>query len=139
MIKLTRIAETCLYVSDLERSVQFYSRLFGLPILHRDARFCALAISEDEVLLLFLRGASREATQTPGGLIPAHDGSGELHVCFGIAAEDIRSCEQALAACGTAVEGRVNWPSGAKSLYFRDPDNHAVELSTPGVWSRGKA
>ena len=39
-----------------------------------------------------------------------------------------------LQAMGIAIESRVTWASGAVSLYFRDPDNHAVELGTPGIW-----
>src|SRR6266702_2021059 len=26
-------------------------------------------------------------------------------------------------------------PRGGSSIYFRDPDNHSVELATPGLWS----
>jgi hypothetical protein len=33
------------------------------------------------------------------------------------------------------VESKVVWPLGGHSLYFRDPDNHVVELATPGIWS----
>jgi catechol 2,3-dioxygenase-like lactoylglutathione lyase family enzyme len=33
-----------------------------------------------------------------------------------------------------AIEGRVDWPRGAKSIYFRDPDGHLLELGTPGLW-----
>jgi catechol 2,3-dioxygenase-like lactoylglutathione lyase family enzyme len=28
----------------------------------------------------------------------------------------------------------MNWPGGARSLYFRDPDEHLVEFITPGFW-----
>ncbi|MDZ4820644.1 MAG: glyoxalase, partial [Planctomycetota bacterium] len=27
------------------------------------------------------------------------------------------------------------WPQGARSIYFRDPDGHLLELLTPGFWS----
>ncbi|PYK92782.1 MAG: glyoxalase, partial [Verrucomicrobia bacterium] len=26
------------------------------------------------------------------------------------------------------------WESEARSLYFRDPDGHMIELATPGIW-----
>ncbi|MDQ3753396.1 MAG: glyoxalase, partial [Acidobacteriota bacterium] len=27
------------------------------------------------------------------------------------------------------------WNRGGTSLYFRDPDNHLLELATPGLWA----
>jgi catechol 2,3-dioxygenase-like lactoylglutathione lyase family enzyme len=134
MPKPIRIAETALYVDDLDRAVSFYVDLFGCPVLRRDARFCALRIAEEQVLLLFRRGGSTTPSQIPGGLIPPHDGAGPLHVCFGINKDELERWAEKLQAHGIAIESRVTWPTGAISLYFRDPDQHAVELSTPGIW-----
>jgi catechol 2,3-dioxygenase-like lactoylglutathione lyase family enzyme len=36
---------------------------------------------------------------------------------------------------GIAIESAVDWPRGGRSLYFRDPDRHLLELITPGCWS----
>jgi catechol 2,3-dioxygenase-like lactoylglutathione lyase family enzyme len=131
---VTHIAETALYVDDLDRAAAFYTAVTGLAILRRDERFCALHVAPQQVLLLFPHGASRTPAELAGGTVPAHHGSGHLHVCFGIAAEAVADWEQRLAAAGIAVESRVNWPSGAISLYLRDPDGHLVELATPGVF-----
>jgi hypothetical protein len=30
----------------------------------------------------------------------------------------------------------VNWGEGDKSLYFRDPDNHLLELISHGHWQK---
>jgi catechol 2,3-dioxygenase-like lactoylglutathione lyase family enzyme len=70
----------------------------------------------------------------PGGIIPPHGGSGSLHFAFAIRAEDVRAWEQRLADAGIAIESRVRWELGGESLYFRDPDNHLLELATPGTW-----
>ena len=134
MLKPIRIAETALYVDDLARAVDFYTGLFGCAVLRRDHRFCALRVAEEEVLLLFKRGGSLEAHAVPGGIIPAHDGAGPLHVCFGINEDELEAWSEKLRAMGIAIESRVVWPTGATSLYFRDPDQHAVELATPGIW-----
>lgn len=133
--KITHLAESALYVDDLDRSVAFYTRLFELPVLLRDERFCVLQITAQQVLLLFRRGASLQPTTLPGGTVPAHDGEGPLHICFGIDADAVTDWEERLRAQGITVESRVRWPSTATSLYFRDPDHHAVELATPGVFS----
>lgn len=131
---ITHLAESALYVDDLDRAVAFYTGLFELPVLVRDDRFCALRITAQQVLLLFRRGVSFQPTTLLGGTVPAHDGNGPLHLCFGIAADTVADWEERLSVLHIAVESRVRWPSGAISLYFRDPDQHAVELATPGVF-----
>jgi catechol 2,3-dioxygenase-like lactoylglutathione lyase family enzyme len=131
---ITHLAESALYVDDLDRAVAFYTSLFELPVLVRDDRFCVLRITAQQVLLLFRRGASLQPTTLPGGTVPAHDGNGPLHICFGIAADTVADWEERLSALHIAVESCVRWPSGAISLYLRDPDQHAVELATPGVF-----
>ncbi len=134
-LRLTRIVETALYVEDLDRAASFYTALFGSQIVRRDERFCALRIADEQVLLLFRRGASLAPSVVAGGVIPPHDGSGQLHVCFGVASGDLAGWEARLRASGISIESKVEWPGGAVSVYFRDPDQHAVELATPGLWT----
>ncbi len=134
MTALTGILETALYVSDLGRAVHFYTELFRLGTLRGDDRFHAFSIAERQVLLLFLRGASTSPVPVPGGTIPSHDGSGPIHVGFSIPPEGLPEWEQRLKDHGVPLEGRVSWPNGGVSLYFRDPDGHLLELLTPGVW-----
>jgi catechol 2,3-dioxygenase-like lactoylglutathione lyase family enzyme len=69
-----------------------------------------------------------------GGVIPPHDASGRMHFAFSIAADQLAAWERRLADAGIAIESSVNWPAGGISLYFRDPDQHLVELATPGIW-----
>lgn len=135
MLKPAHIAETALYVDDMERAARFYLELFHASVPRRDERLCALRINNQQVLLLFLRGGSLQPATIEGGVIPVHDGHGPLHVCFGIGADELSAWEQHLAKLGIAIESRVRWPPGGTSLYFRDPDGHAVELATPGVWA----
>jgi catechol 2,3-dioxygenase-like lactoylglutathione lyase family enzyme len=35
---------------------------------------------------------------------------------------------------GVNLEGRTQWPRGGTSVYFRDPDDHLLEIATPGLW-----
>lgn len=132
---VTRILETALYVDDLPRSVRFYRDLFGFPVLFEDGKLTALDVSGQSVLLLFLRGGSLQPSDVPGGRIPAHNGEGPLHMAFAIAAADLPEWEAKLAARGLLIESTVEWPRGGRSLYFRDPDNNAIELATPGIWA----
>jgi catechol 2,3-dioxygenase-like lactoylglutathione lyase family enzyme len=133
MPKLDRVLETALYVDDLDRAAAFYAELLDLPSLYADARLRAFAVGES-VLLLFRRGASLETMTMPGGTIPPHDGAGPLHVAFAIAADELAPWEERLHQRGIPVEGRTDWPRGGRSIYFRDPDGHLLELATPGLW-----
>jgi len=130
----THIAETILYSDDLDLAEEFYLRVLNLKRVRREDRFRAFKITEQEVLLIFKRGASVHASEVAGGIVPPHDGSGPLHLCFGMEAESVSAWEAHLNERGVKIESRVNWPSGSVSLYFRDPDCHAVELATPGLW-----
>ena len=132
--RITHLLETGLYVGDVGRSQTFYAALMGFELFFEDGRMAALGVPGAGVLLLFLRGASREAVRMPGGLLPGHDGSGQMHLAFGIPLAELPAWEARLAALGVAVESRVTWPRGGTSLYFRDPDDHLVELATPGLW-----
>ena len=42
--------------------------------------------------------------------------------------------ERRLRSAGVEIESRIDWPEGGRSLYFCDPDGHALELKTSN-WS----
>lgn len=134
-MKINGVIETALHVDDVERSAQFYEQLFGLRRLHCDPVFGALALPGPAVLLLFKKDGRRDPLPTPGGIIPPHGGSGELHVAFKISLEDLDACAAELLDRGIAIESKVDWPEGGSSLYFRDLDRHLIELITPGCWA----
>jgi catechol 2,3-dioxygenase-like lactoylglutathione lyase family enzyme len=134
MPKINGVLETALYVDDLERARRFYEGVLELTPLFADARLVALDAGRRSVLLLFRRGGSTETAHLPGGTIPPHDGAGPLHVAFAVDAEALAGWQARLAEAGVAIEGAADWPRGGRSLYFRDPDGHLLELATPGLW-----
>src|SRR6185295_16259280 len=131
---VTGVLETCLHVENVERSARFYEELFGFKRMAGDDRFCAFNVAERAVLLLFRRGGTLEPVKIPGGIIPPHDGSGRMHFAFAIVADQLTAWEQRLNQANIPIESRVKWEAGGVSLYFRDPDEHLVELATPGIW-----
>jgi catechol 2,3-dioxygenase-like lactoylglutathione lyase family enzyme len=134
MPAIGRVLETSLYVDELPRSIDFYQRIFGFDQLMADDRFCALNVSSQQVLLLFVKHGTTEPITIPGGVIPPHDGEGTTHLAFTIASDDEATWLERLRAHNVDIESRVAWPRGGFSLYFRDPDRHLLELVTPGCW-----
>lgn len=134
MPKLARVLETALYVADLDKAAAFYADVMGLPCIHADHRMRAYDVGGNGVLLLFPQGGSLQPVETPGGYIPPHDGSGPVHVAFAISKDELEGWRDHLQAAGVALEGRTEWPRGGVSVYFRDPDDHLLEIATPGLW-----
>lgn len=132
--RINGVVETCLYSNDLPRSVRFYQDQLGLRLLESGERLCVFSVADKQVLLLFRRGGTPQPIPTPGGMIPPHDAAGQLHVAFAISKAEFGAWEEHLSECGIPIESKVTWPSGGQSLFFRDPDQHLLELGTPGLW-----
>ncbi len=130
-LRVNGILETSLYVQSAARSAEFYERVFGFEIIDFDGeqldastRLCVLRAGDRSVLLLFKRGAT-----------PNTEASGSIHIAFGIARSDVQAWEQWLAEQGIPIESRKTWKYGGQALYCRDPDDHLLEIVTPGVWT----
>lgn len=129
------VIETILYVDDLPRAVTFYRDVLGFAPMGGDpARFQPFDSGAGRVLLLFKRGGTLAPVNVTGGVIPPHDGTGPHHIAFAIAASDYEPWKARLAARGVAIESEARWERGGRSVYFRDPDGHLLELVTPGIW-----
>lgn len=128
------ILETALTVADPARSAAFYRRLFGPETLLENDRLVAMGVAGRDVLLLFRAGATSEPFATPGGVIPPHAATGSSHLAFLVAAEDLPAWRAQLDSADVPIESEVTWPTGTASVYFRDLDDHLVELMTPGFW-----
>ena len=127
--KTAGILESSLYVADVQAAARFYETIFGFRVISDfGGRGCAMQAGDRQVLLLFKKGGSRDM-ETP------HDGDGELHLAFAIAAGELPRWESWLAANRIAIEEKRAWDRGGQSLYFRDPDRHLLEVATPGVWT----
>ena len=135
MPKLDGILETAIHTEDMPRSRAFYEGVLGLTPIYNDERLTAYAVSGRDVLLVFLKGATSKTVSLPGGTIPGHGGDGALHVAFATAKNELDRWERHLAARGVEIEGRNIWERGGRSIYFRDPDGHLLELATPGLWA----
>jgi catechol 2,3-dioxygenase-like lactoylglutathione lyase family enzyme len=133
--EITGILETALYVGDLDRSGDFYQRVFGFhTIVRQEDRLHAMRVSDNQILLLFKRGRCREPLNLPNGRIPSHDGNGTLHFAFAIDKDQVQPWRDWLMELNITISSEVEFSEGRRSIYFRDPDDHLVELATPGIW-----
>jgi catechol 2,3-dioxygenase-like lactoylglutathione lyase family enzyme len=132
---LSGVIETCLYVEDVDKASNFYEEVLGLRRIAGDDRLRAYSVADKDVLLLFKRGATTQPLTFPGGTIPPHNGHGQNHLAFAVSKEQMAAWEKQLTDHRIEIEGRVRWPGGGCSLYFRDPDENLLELATPGLWS----
>ena len=133
----SRIVETALYVADVDKAAAWYREIFNFPIIFaQENRLRVLQVGHDQVLLLFREGGSLTPTALPGGVIPAHDGSGPAHIAFAMQTADAGEWVKHLKAHGVDIESRVDWGKDDLSLYFRDLDNHVLELISGDYWQK---
>jgi catechol 2,3-dioxygenase-like lactoylglutathione lyase family enzyme len=123
------VHEAALYVHDLAAAERFWRRL-GLQLVGKKAGRHVFFRAGRDMLLLFDADAARE----PGG-VPPHGATGPGHVALDVAGlEDLERWKEHLALAGVEIEQEQVWPSGGRSVYFRDPSGNSLELITRGAW-----
>jgi len=129
-MKLEKVLETCLYCQDLDAAEAFYTDVLGLKIYSKVAGRHLFFKLAESMLLIFNPDKTMEADQD----VPPHGTYGEGHIAFAIRENDIDRWREELLAKNIAIEAEVTWPTGGLSLYFRDPANNSVELTSPKIW-----
>ena len=128
-VPVRALFETHLSVTDLERSVDFYREVVGLPLAlevpERNAAFLWVGEPGRSMLGLWSLGSA------PLGLT--------LHVAFAVDVDDLLEAPARLDAKGitplsffgseTTEPSVIGWMPAA-AVYFRDPDGHQLEYLT---------
>ncbi len=110
-LKAATLNHASLIVSDLDRSVAFYQRTFGLAVKSTQQGGVNLAVG-DAFLGVYQGGANA---------MPHIN-----HFCFGIPRFDPAATVAALEAQGLPAESRTR--DGVTQVYTADPDNLRVQL-----------
>ena len=137
---LNGVVETTLFVEDLLPASAFYEQILGLQKVKASDTGCVLRVADQRYLILALRKAAQMQNKTPSGdllppcALPQHDGRGPGHIAFGVSSGTLDSWRTRLEKYDVEILSEATWESGARSLYFRDPDGHMIELATPGIW-----
>lgn len=130
------VLESALYVTDLTAAEQFYRDVLGLTFISRvEGRHVFFRCGEGVVLLF-----DATATEVPPPAdakfpVPPHGARGHGHLCFSATAGEIDGWKAELARKGVAIEADFRWPSGGRSIYFRDPSGNSLEFAEPRIWS----
>ena len=130
-MKINQIKETCLYVSDLSVTKAFYHGKLGLELMSMVENNHVFFRVGSSVLLCFNAEVTRHKTS-----IPPHYGAGNIHFAFEVDVADYEASKQEIMDAGIEIEQEVDWDIGMQSFYFRDPDNHLVEIVQVGFWER---
>ncbi len=119
-----------LYVEDLERSVEFYRDVIGLPYKFTDAGYAEFGTDGTRFALYERRRAEWLTGQavTPG---PAAE--------IVLVVEDVDACADRLAAQGvTVLSGPTDRPWGHRTVHVADPDGFVVEFAQEIPRRRGR-
>jgi catechol 2,3-dioxygenase-like lactoylglutathione lyase family enzyme len=128
-MKVKCIKEVCLYVKNLYQSEDFYRRILGFPVIGRAENRHVFFRAGTSVLLCFNPDETRHETK-----LPAHFSSGWQHIAFEVSPEDYQETRNNLIASGIDILQEVQWGNTHWSFYFRDPDQHLLEVVTEGLW-----
>src|SRR5579864_2879161 len=105
-----QINHVTVFVQDVQKSVDFYQGLFGMPVLTNQAP-----------------GFNLKASGNFLGIYPAQtQATGLNHICFGLDNFDADAVLKKLTDRG--LKGNIRLRGDTKELYFTDPDNIRVQL-----------
>jgi catechol 2,3-dioxygenase-like lactoylglutathione lyase family enzyme len=117
-LKVTAIDHVVLWVSDLQRSKEFYIGLLGMRVAHESDWQSFLWCGDSQMVALFQQ---RDGSDVSGGR--------EVnHMALRLESGEYEEVKAMLEAAGCEVSGRRGDPN---CLYFADPDGHRLQVLTP--------
>ncbi len=118
-------------VTDLDRSIRFYSDLFGFEMVDRRM----LGSSNVEAAAMQVGGSILFLLHEPSFQARSHEEHGGVdHFCLTFTDSEFRDILERIQATGVRLEGGVVPRTGATgrsdSQYILDPDGNQVEVKT---------
>ena len=129
------VLETALYADDLDKAEAFYGGVLALELIGRSGNRHIFYRCGAGVLLVFNPNETEILATDAPFPVPAHGARGPGHVCFTVTSDDLNAMARRLQAAGVEIESEVTWPSGARSLYFRDPAGNSLEIAPRSLWN----
>jgi catechol-2,3-dioxygenase len=121
-MKIHELGHVVLYVSNLQKSADFYKNILGFREISRDLHtaFFSSGRTHHEMLLIEVGGHKKEVDRPSPGL---------YHIGFkiGDSDDDLRQALQELHDAGVTIVGSANHHV-THSIYILDPDGNELEL-----------
>lgn len=128
-LQIRRVMETSLYTDALDPAEAFYKSVLGFNLFAKEAGRHLFFKIGDQMLLIF--NPATTITESDGA---PHGARGPGHVAFAVPLSELDGWKKQLKGKGVEIEQDVLWPSGGRSLYFRDPAGNCLEFASPLVW-----
>ena len=128
-MNVDRIKETCIYVTDLQATKEFYAGKLGFPVISLVEGRHVFFRAGQSVLLCFVA----EKTMMDAEL-PPHGAKGSVHLAFEAATEAYNESLALITNAGIEVLHQHVWPNKRRSFYFHDPDKNLLEIIEEGLW-----
>jgi catechol 2,3-dioxygenase-like lactoylglutathione lyase family enzyme len=128
-VPIRQIAEVAIVVTDLDRSVRFYTEVLGLPLWERAERNATVRLANG-FLGLWLPGAWEIPPSANSAAIRL-DGGARQHIVFYIDLDDADAALANLQRHGVRYYGPRVKEGGEVHIDFEDPDGHMLEY-----WAR---
>jgi catechol 2,3-dioxygenase-like lactoylglutathione lyase family enzyme len=117
VVKTYGLTHIALAVKDPERSLQFYSRVFGAVAVYKQPDFIQAQTPGSRDVLVFERGTH---AGKPGGV---------AHFGFRLTKpSDIARAIEAVKAAGGRIRSHGEFCPGEPYVFFSDPDGYEVEI-----------
>ncbi len=128
-MQISKVKETCLYISEINRSEQFYNGQLGLPVISKVKDRHIFFRAGSSVLLCFIAEATRAEK-----ILPPHYAYGKQHIAFEVPEEEYVQWKEKMLRAGIAITHEQSWKDNKSSFYFEDPDGNVLEILPPGIW-----
>ncbi|HEX8331230.1 MAG TPA: VOC family protein [Segetibacter sp.] len=128
-MNILRIKETCIYVTDLQRTKRFYADLLALPVISLVEERHVFFKAGESVLLCFIADKTLQEK-----LLPPHGASGTIHFALEVTKDEYEGTLQQVKCSGIEILHEHTWKANLRSFYFHDPDMNLVEIIEEGLW-----
>ena len=119
-MNIKKVGNVILAVKDIDKSIEFYHNMMGMPIKNQRRSWVDLGTSE---ALLSLHPASLTAQHTGGSI--------ENGITIGFLVGDVKSAVEELESKGVKIYRGIVERDAGKNAIIQDPDDYLISLFEP--------